>query len=179
MSKPQHYDRFMRAVHWLSAVAVIGLFAVGLWMVDLTYYSTWYRTAPYWHKSVGILLAALTITRLVWKSIKPMPAIEGSAFEKVAASIAHKLIYVLLFVIFGSGYLISTSDGRPIEVFNWFSVPALGELFENQSDIAGAVHYYAAFTLIALAVLHAVAAIKHHIINKDNTLMKMIGEKAS
>lgn len=178
MESPKQYDIISRSIHWVTALAVIAMFAVGLWMVDLTYYSTWYKTAPHWHKSAGILIAALTVFRLIWRKVKPAPAIEGSAFERKAAHAAHHLIYTLLFVIFISGYLISTSDNRPIEVFNWFAVPALGELFPNQSDIAGNIHYYSAIALIALAVLHALAALKHHFINKDNTLRKMIGDKS-
>ncbi|KXF83300.1 cytochrome b [Enterovibrio coralii] len=177
MERPAQYNLTLRVIHWLTAFTVIGMFAVGLWMVDLTYYSSWYKTAPHWHKSVGILIAALTIFRLVWKIVKGSPEITGSTFEKKAAHAAHHTIYLLLFVIFASGYLISTSDGRPIEVFDWFSVPALGELFPDQSDIAGLVHYYAAYALIVLASLHALAALKHHFIDKDNTLRKMIGEK--
>ncbi|WP_325894473.1 cytochrome b [Grimontia sp. NTOU-MAR1] len=178
MEQPTQYNAVLRAIHWLTALVVVGLFAVGLWMVDLTYYSSWYKTAPYWHKSVGILLAVLTVFRVLWRSFKGAPQIEGNRLERTAAHSAHRLIYILLFVIFTSGYLISTSDGRAIEVFNWFEVPALGELFTNQSDIAGAIHYYAAFTLIGLAILHAAAALKHHFIDKDNTLRKMIGDKS-
>ncbi|CZF82200.1 hypothetical protein GCE9029_03084 [Grimontia celer] len=178
MEQPTQYNAILRAIHWLTALVVIGLFAVGLWMVDLTYYSSWYKTAPYWHKSIGVLLASLTVFRLVWRTVKGTPDIEGNRLERTAAHAAHHFIYVLLFVIFASGYLISTSDGRPIEVFDWFEVPALGELFPNQSDIAGAIHYYAAFTLIGLAILHAAAALKHHFIDKDNTLRKMIGDKS-
>ncbi|OEE62941.1 cytochrome b [Enterovibrio norvegicus FF-33] len=178
MEKPAQYGLTQRLIHWLSALLIIGLFAAGLWMVDLTYYSSWYKTAPHWHKSVGLCVAALTLFRLVWRFVKSTPEIEGKRFERMAAHAAHNVIYLLLIVIFTSGYLISTSDGRPIEVFDWFAVPALGELFPDQSDIAGTVHYYAAFGLIGLAVLHAAAALKHHFIDKDNTLRKMIGGKS-
>ncbi|MGR5063030.1 cytochrome b [Photobacterium sp. DNB22_13_2] len=171
------YDGLSILIHWLTAITVIGLFAAGLWMVDLNYYSQWYKPVPHWHKSVGICLAALTLFRLVWKHIKMQPSIEGEAWEIAAAKMAHALIYILLIGIFTSGYLISTADGRAIEVFDWFAVPALGELFPNQADIAGEVHYYLAFTLIGLTSLHALAALKHHFINKDNTLKKMLGVK--
>jgi cytochrome b561 len=79
-----------------------------------------------------------------------------------------------LLSLFISGYLISTADGRAIEVFNWVSVPALGELFENQEDVAGDIHFYLAWTLIGLAVVHALAALKHHFINKDDTMKQML-----
>lgn len=171
----KNYNLITRSLHWLSAVVIIGMFAVGLWMVDLTYYSKWYQTAPHWHKSVGILLAALTLFRFVWKSTTATPSAEGHPIEQLGAKVGHLLMYVALVVIFVSGYLISTSDGRGIEVFDWFTVPGAGELFANQSDIAGEVHFYAAWFVIIAAAGHALAALKHHFVNKDNTLRKMLG----
>lgn len=168
------YNKLAKIFHWLSAILVIGLFAAGYWMVDLSYYSEWYKTAPYWHKSVGLCFVAFTLARLIWKLLSNAPAIEGSAFEKKAAVFAHNLIYILLFTMFLSGYLISTADGRGIDVFNWFEVPGLGSFIENQEDLAGQVHEYTAYILIGLSSLHALAALKHHFMNKDNTLKKML-----
>ena len=69
------YNKLSKSLHWLSAILVFGMFAAGYWMVDLTYYSEWYKTAPHWHKSVGICLIALTILRLFWKTISSSPPI--------------------------------------------------------------------------------------------------------
>ncbi|WP_019612927.1 cytochrome b [Psychromonas ossibalaenae] len=168
------YNLLAKLLHWGSALLIIGLFALGLWMVDLTYYSEWYKPAPYWHKSLGLCLFALTLIRIIWKFITASPAIEGAKWEIQGAKIAHNALYLLLLAVFISGYMISTADGRSIDVFNWFSVPGFGSFFENQADIAGELHFYLASTLIGLAVLHALAALKHHFINKDNTLSKML-----
>ena len=172
--KVKQYNNTAKLLHWSSALLVIVLFTLGLWMVDLTYYSEWYKTAPYWHKSIGLCLFALTLFRIIWKLFTAAPVIEGKKWEIKAAKIAHLSLYLLLLGIFISGYMISTADGRSIDVFNWFSVPGLGSFFENQEDIAGTVHYYLAVTLISLASVHALAALKHHFINKDNTLNKML-----
>jgi len=174
-SEVKNYNLVARGVHWISALVIIGLFAVGLWMVDLSYYSEWYRTAPHWHKSIGLLLAGLTLFRLFWKIVTASPKVEGAAYEVIGAKLAHLGMYAILLALFTSGYLISTEDGRGIDVFTWFTVPSLGALFENQADIAGQVHFYAAWSLIIIAAVHAIAALKHHFINKDNTLRKMIG----
>ncbi|WP_261883675.1 cytochrome b [Vibrio pelagius] len=171
----KNYNPIARLLHWASALAIVGLFGVGLWMVDLSYYSEWYKTAPDWHRSIGIILAAVTLFRLFWKTVTASPSVEGKSYEVIAAKAAHGFMYLNLLALFVSGYLISTSDGRGIDVFNWFTVPSMGELFANQSDLAGTVHYYAAWVLIVLASVHALAAIKHHIIDKDDTLRKMIG----
>lgn len=174
-SPPKNYSPAIIAIHWLSAVVIIGMFTLGWWMVDLDYYSQWYQTAPSVHKSVGILLAVLTLVRVIFKIVTTPPAITGKRLEIMAAKSVHLILYFLLFVLFFSGYLISTPDGRGIEVFNWFTLPSMGELFAHQADIAGRIHYITALTLIGLAALHAAAALKHHLIDKDNTLRKMIG----
>jgi cytochrome b561 len=174
-NKVKNYNLLARVMHWISALTIFGLFGIGLWMVDLSYYSEWYKTAPDYHRSVGILLASVTIIRLLWSIVTASPEVEGKTYEVVAAKIAHSFMYLNLAVLFISGYLISTSDGRGIDVFNWFTVPSAGELFENQSDLAGSVHYYAAWVLIIMVSVHALAAIKHHVIDKDDTLRKIIG----
>ena len=176
-SAPDSYNLLARIFHWLSAVTVFGLFGLGLWMVDLNYYSSWYQTAPTWHKSVGILLALVTVSRVVWKTFSKAPEMVGKPWEKRVATLAHLVMYALLFVLFTSGYLISTEDGRAISVFGWFDVPSMGKLFDNQADLAGQVLYWVAVSLIALVAVHAAAALKHHFIDEDNTLRKMLGDK--
>lgn len=171
----KNYNKVAIFLHWISAIVIIGMFVLGVWMVGLNYYSSWYKEAPHLHKSIGLLLAAMTLLRVIWKAKTSSPKIEGKRYEVVAATAIHHLIYLDLVLIFVSGYLISTADGRGIEVFNWFTVPGTGELFLGQSDLAGLVHSFAAWGLISMAALHALAAIKHHVINKDNTLRKMIG----
>ncbi|WNC70393.1 cytochrome b [Thalassotalea nanhaiensis] len=169
------YPLLSKLTHWISAITIIGLFALGYWMVDLTYYSSWYKTAPHWHKSIGILLLFATVARLIYKFKQPKvsPVASHSKLVKKASKLTHAMLYLMMIVLMISGYLISTADGRAIEVFNWFSVASLGELFTNQEDIAGIVHKYLAYSLIALAAVHAGAAIKHHVIDKDDTLKRM------
>ncbi|MCH1925171.1 cytochrome b [Shewanella sp. C32] len=172
----QGYGLVAITAHWLSAVIVIGLFALGYWMVQLSYYSDWYHTAPYIHKSVGVLLFAATLLRLLWRFTNPKVAdVEGqSRLVRLAAKLGHAALYLLLLLIMISGLLISTADGRGVEVFNWFVVPSAGELFAEQADRSGMVHQYAAYLLIGLVVVHALAALKHHFIDKDQTLIRML-----
>ncbi len=169
------YGLIIKIIHWLSVLVVFGLFAVGFWMVDLTYYSQWYKTAPHWHKSLGILLCIITIFRLIWRAlnVSPLPIASHCDLIRKVSKTTHIALYALLFMVMISGYLISTADNRAIEVFNWFSIPALGELFNKQADIAGLIHQYVAYLLICLSVLHGAGAIKHHFIDKDDTLKRM------
>jgi cytochrome b561 len=148
-------------------------------MVDLDYYDPWYKQGPDLHKSIGITLFLIMIIRVIWRmrQIQPKALNSHTAFEKKAGAIVHKFLYLVIFMIIISGYLISTADGRAIEVFQFIQLPSLGELFSNQEDIAGFVHPYLAYSLIIAAMLHAAAAIKHHFIDKDKTLMRMLGQR--
>lgn len=163
-------------LHWLVALAVIGLFVLGLWMVDLTYYSSWYKTAPFWHKSIGIILAAALFARLLWRFGNPQPKApsDHKPWEIRLAQITHFLLYTILFGILISGYLISTAKGQGIRVFDWFEVPALVTELPQQADRAGAIHYWLALALMALVILHALGALKHHFIDRDPTLIRIL-----
>lgn len=161
-------------LHWLSAIAIVGLFALGLWMVELTYYDQWYKQAPAIHKSIGILLFLLIILRLLWRLANPRPEPIGKPLEKRLAKWMHRLLYLLMFTTMIAGYLISTAEGRAIEVFNWFSIPATFYGPENQEDIAGEIHEILAWLLILLSGGHALAALKHHFIDHDATLRRIL-----
>ena len=177
-SSKQHWGWISIAMHWLTALAVFSLFGLGLWMTELDYYDAWYRKGPALHKSLGILLFILTMARLAWRRLdaRPAPLSSHTAREQKLAPLIHKLLYVLLLCIMLFGYLISTADGRAIEVFNWFAVPATIYGFDKQEDIAGLIHLWLAVTLISLTVLHALAALKHHVLDKDRTLRRIFGQ---
>lgn len=160
-------------LHWVVALAVFGMFGLGLYMVELTYYDAWYKGSLDLHKSAGLTIAALVFARLTWKFINPTPVgLSTKPLENLAGHLAHIALYLIMAALFISGYLISTADGHGIEVFGLFSVPAT-LTGDNQEDIAGDIHEWLAWGLISLVALHALAALKHHFINKDGTLVRM------
>ena len=171
------YDRFSIALHWLTAITVIGLFGLGFWMVDLDYYDAWYRRAPDLHRSIGLSLAMLFVARIGWMfwRERPRPLTTHGALERRIARVVHALLLVLLAVMFSSGYLISTAKGQGIDVFGLIEVPAILTSDENLEDLAGIVHEWTAYSLVAIAALHAAAAVKHHFMDRDATLTRMLG----
>ncbi|AFT72508.1 Nickel-dependent hydrogenases b-type cytochrome subunit superfamily [Alloalcanivorax dieselolei B5] len=173
----QRYGVVTVGLHWLVALVVFALFGLGLYMVELGYYHPWYRSAPHWHRSIGLLLLATVLVRLIWRVLSPPPKApeQHHAWERIGAGLAHWALYLLLLVAMISGYLISTADGAPIQVFNWFSVPSLTGRRSGLEDLAGAVHYWATWAVIVLAALHALAALKHHFIDRDDTLRRIFG----
>lgn len=171
------YGLIAISLHWLVALAVIGLFGLGWWMVGLSYYDAWYRQGPNIHRSVGILLFIAMVVRLLWRLFTPppKPLPEHRPWEVMASHAVHGLLYMLLFVAMISGYLITTADGSSINVFGWFAVPSVTGRVRGMEDTAGTVHYWSTWALVVLAGLHALAALKHHVIDRDATLKRMVG----
>lgn len=165
------------ALHWLVALTVIGLFMSGLWMTGLDYYDAWYQRGPELHKGIGVMLFMLLVFKLAWRWFDPFPKPDTAhaVWEQRSARGAHLLMYTLMFAVMIAGYLIPTADGQSLQVFGLFSVPATLSGIENQEDIAGEIHEILAFVLIGLATLHALAALKHHFIDRDRTLKRMLG----
>ena len=164
-------------LHWIMALAVFAMFGLGLYMVELTYYDAWYKGSLDLHKSTGCLLFLLLLCRIGWRAgnISPESAdLAASGLEKKAAHWAHLVLYLLMLLLMVSGYLISTADGRGIHVFTWFTVSALPFSFDHQENIAGDIHNILAWALVILSAGHALAALRHHFINKDNTLVRML-----
>ncbi|MEX2476524.1 cytochrome b [Marinobacter sp.] len=176
-NSPSRFGAISIVVHWLVAFVVFGLFGLGYYMVGLSYYDEWYRLGPDIHRSLGILLFMVVIFRVLWRLFNPVPRPLPShqRWEVAVAHVAHAALYVLLFVAMVSGYLISTADGSSISVFNWFDVPSVTGRIKGMEDIAGEVHYWATWAIVILAGVHALAAIKHHILDKDDTLRRMLG----
>lgn len=169
------YGVLFISIHWLMAIAILSLFALGLWMVELDYYSEWYRIGPDIHRSIGVLVGLLLLVRLLYKMFSATPAPHGSDNAQAVAFVAHVAMYLGIALVVMSGYLISTADGRAVEVFGWFEVPALSLNFPQQEEFFGKVHLFSAYFLIGLTSLHAVAAFKHHFIDRDDTLKRMLG----
>ena len=167
-------------LHWGIALAVYAMFGLGLWMVTLSYYDGWYHQAPELHKSIGILLMMGLVIRVIWRHISRPPSApkSHSTLTRVTAAGAHIALYSILFAIFISGYLISTADGKPISVFGLFDVPATLSDAGSQADLAGQIHLWLAWGVVILSALHGLAALKHHFIDKDDTLKRMLGRSS-
>ena len=132
-------------------------------MVTLSYYDPWYKQAPFYHKSIGVLFFVLLIIRLLvrWRGAEVLPAAGLQRWERLAAAWGHRSLYVGMLLVPLLGYGISTADGRGIEVFSWFTIPALPFAWARQEDVMGLLHKWGAYALVTLALGHAAAAIHH------------------
>ena len=172
----QSFGLISKLLHWSMALLLTGLFAMGLYMTALDYYDPLYHSLPWWHKSFGLFALFLLLLRFIWKLTNPQPEPLQShkKWEVFLAHLIQKAFYGLILLIGTTGYLFSTSKGKGVAFFNWFDVPVLTLLTEDSADFIAETHKYLAILLAALVILHALAALKHHLIDKDETLKRMI-----
>lgn len=171
------YGLVSLTMHWVIAVLIIGLFIMGIWMRELGYYDPWYHRAPELHKSIGLLVMFLLLCRYLWRQYDPIPAPSDNLahWEKAASRVAHVLLYWLALGVIVSGYLIATADNKGVSFFGWFKIPVSFTPIERQEDIAGQIHEVVAWIMMGLVLVHVLAAFKHHFIDKDVTLTRMLG----
>ncbi|CBL44160.1 Cytochrome B561 [gamma proteobacterium HdN1] len=174
-NSPNSYGLVAIGVHWLSAVLVIFLLATGIYMVTLSYYDTLYHTLPQWHKLAGVAIALLTLVRLLSLLVNRSPAlIPAPAWQLLAAHAAHHSLRVLLVVMVVTGYIITTAEGQGIVLWGEVSIPALATFDADAVDATGFIHRWCGYAIGAIALGHAGAALFHHFIARDATLVRML-----
>jgi cytochrome b561 len=127
------------------------------------------------HKSVGITILALAVIRLAWRLIdRPPPPPPMPRWQHAASRLTHAAFYLLLFAMPVSGWLMSSASNYPVSWFGLLQLPDFVRPDEGLKDLLEDVHETLAKALIALAVLHVVAALKHQFIDRDGLLMRML-----
>lgn len=169
------YTRTAIALHWLIALAIFGTFALGLYMHDLPVSPTKLRLYSY-HKWTGVTIFLLVLVRLAWRATHAAPPLPAAmpAWQRTAAHATHHLLYLLIVVIPLSGWLMSSAKGFQTV---WFGVLPLPDLLEKNKELGDRlvlVHQTLNFTLAALVVAHVGAAIKHHVVDRDDVLRRML-----
>lgn len=172
----EHYGLVTKLLHWVTALLIIGLIALGWWMVDLSYFDRYYQSSLSAHRALGMLVFVLGILTLAWRGLSPSPQAVASLkpWERVLGHAMHHLLFFMVLAIPLSGYLISTSAGQAIDVFGWFEIPAVVKVGSGLRDIAIDIHFYLAYATAILVCMHAGAALKHQLIDRDGTLARMI-----
>lgn len=174
------YTRTAIGLHWLMAVMIIGTFSVGLYMHDLPL-SPFKLKIYSWHKWTGVILALLLLLRLGWKlGHRPPPlAPDMPRWQQLAASSTHHLLYALMLAIPLSGWLMSSALGFQTVVFGVLPLPDLLAKNKELGEVLKTVHMSLNFSMAALVVAHVGAALKHHFVNRDDTLQRMLPFLAS
>ncbi len=172
-----NYDALAQWLHWLTAALVIVLLVMGkAFEIETDEPGS---AVFFWHSSLGVLVFALAATRIIWHFAGP-PVAAAQGMSRMALMIArsmHAALYFLLFAVPLAGWLAASADNAPTTFFGIASlpvvhVPAVGkEGFEELHEVLGNV-------LLVLASLHVIAALKHHFIDHDEVLIRMLPGQA-
>jgi cytochrome b561 len=166
------------ALHWLSAILILALLALGWFMVHGDLKASTKFDLYQLHKSLGVLSVALLLlrlgARLARRSPPPPPAMPR--WERGVAGLTHAAFYGLLLVAALSGWLLASAAiiAIPTRFFDLFVVPNLVGADAALSANMGLVHYLASRLLMGLLLLHIAAALKHHFIDRDDVLLRMV-----
>ncbi|WP_366910636.1 cytochrome b [Methylotenera sp.] len=172
------YTLIAIGLHWLMALLIISLFAVGLYMHDLPL-SPWKLKIFSWHKWAGVTAFLLVMIRLGWRfTHRPPPLpISMSKSVKLAAHIGHGLLYLLMIAIPLTGWLMSSAKGFQTVYFGLIPIPDLLAKNKELGSLLRDVHETLNFVLIAIVIGHAGAAFKHHFIDKDDVLTRILPKR--
>jgi cytochrome b561 len=170
------YGLVTRANHWLNAVIMISVIALGIYMVDLPREPATFELYGL-HKSLGVLLLALIIWRLIWLKRSPNPPLLPSKpWEHTLAHSVRGLLYLAMIIAPLSGWLMSNSAGHGVDFFGLFNLPTLVAENESLNAIVKPIHVITGkIVLPILILLHIGGALKHHFVYKDATLKRMLG----
>jgi cytochrome b561 len=173
------YSAVAIALHWVLGLTILAMFGVGLYMADLPFSPL--RLKLYnWHKWAGITFLALSVLRLLWRVTHRPPALPGNvvkampSWQTTAYHATHQLLYVLFFAVPLIGWAYSSAAGFPIVLFGQIPLPDLLTVDKEMAALIKPLHELSAFALVGLAALHIAAALKHHWIDRDGLLLRML-----
>ncbi len=172
---PRRYAPSQKVLHWVVAVLVAALVPIALAMANLPDGSL--KNALYeWHKSFGLTVLALALARLLVRAARGAPPLEAGlpAWQRRAARASHLALYALIVVVPLLGWAGTSACCAPVMLYFTLplTLPISGGMPVGEAILR--VHQVAAFTLVALVVLHAAAALHHHLVRRDGTLRRML-----
>lgn len=167
-------------LHWLIALVMAGAFALGLYMSALPLSPTKLQLYSY-HKWTGVTVFLLVLMRVSWRLGHPAPALPEAMppLLRKAAGISHILLYLLMIAVPASGWLMSSAKGFQTV---WFGVIPLPDLISKDKVLGDqflTLHRSLNYTMLILVIGHGIAALKHHLIDRDDVLTRMLPGRRS
>jgi cytochrome b561 len=169
------YTAVAQALHWTVAALIVTQFTLA-WMAEDLPLGMHKLALLARHKSFGMTVLMLVVLRLAWRLFNsPPPLPDGmSKIEKFLARATHIVFYVLLFAMPLTGWLMSSAKNYSVSWFSMFTWPNLIAPNEQWFDVLKSTHFVLSYVLFAVAILHILAALKHHFWNKDDVLTRML-----
>lgn len=173
--EPPTYGWGAVTLHWAVATLVACSFPLGLYMVGLSLSPLKLKLYSY-HKWIGVTVFFLMLARIAWRTLRPPPPLPASMalWERSVAGAVHVLLYLLLIATPISGWLFSSAEGFKTVYFGVIPLPDLLGKDKMLAEFLRFIHAMLTYTLGGLILLHAGAAFKHHFVDRDNVLARMI-----
>jgi cytochrome b561 len=169
------YSRSAIALHWIVAVLIIVNLVYGLYTVNLPFSPQKLRLFSY-HKWIGVTIFALAAARLLWRLGHRPPPLPPAMkpWEARAATATHVLLYVLFFAAPLSGWLFSSAAGFQTVYLGVLPIPDLLTKNREVAETLKIAHHWINYAMAAVIALHIAAALKHHFIDRDDVLTRML-----
>lgn len=176
MAGEKGYTRTAMILHWLIALLIVAAFSLGLIMSDMPGLTMTKLRYFSWHKWLGVTIFMLMVARALWRVTHPAPPLPSStpAWQRQMANWIHRSFYVLLIVIPLTGYFYSLAAGVQVVYLGFIPLPVLIDKNDALKEILDNAHSILNFTMAGLVALHVLAAFKHHFIDHDGVLARML-----
>lgn len=169
----ERYGAVAQLLHWLVVLGFAVQFALAYYMDGLA--NSPFKVEMYnLHKSIGVTILAIAVARLVWRWRNPVPELPAGRprWEHLASRASHIGLYALLFAQPVSGLIQVLYSKFPSLIWGW-KLPRIAQ-DAAMADAFGAIHYYLQWAIVALVVVHAGAALRHHFVLRDDVLRRML-----
>lgn len=161
-------------LHWIMAILIIGMLILGLYMTRIPISLLKLKLYGL-HKEIGALILFLFFVRVTWRFINTLPSLADiPAWERWSARAMHFALYGFMCLLPVTGWLLTSSAGLPVSFFGLFTLPNLVPANPNVQAIMTTIHHWLAYFLIGAIALHGAAALKHHFIDKDSILRRIL-----
>ncbi len=175
---PRRYGIVAMVLHWGMAALLVALLALGWFMVRLpdVGFDTRKIVLIIYHKELGMLALALALPRLAWRVAQALPALVETLpdWQQVIARFVHLCFYGLMFALPVTGWVMSSAAGFTVSFLGLFDLPDLVRFDESLFRTLVEIHKWLAYALSAALLVHAAAALDHHLLARDDTLRRML-----
>ena len=166
-----------KALHWVGAAMILILLVHGWWMTHMTPRPE--RLANYaWHSALGYDLLVLLILRLLWRWLNPLPELPADLrrWEHVATRLSHAGLYVLMFAVSLTGWIVATTFRVPMtkDLLGIDIPPLVTAVDRSVRQLIEESHMVLAYVLAAIVLIHIVDALRHHFVKRNEVLRRMI-----
>lgn len=172
---PQRWGVIAKFFHWTVGVLVLFMLALGLYMTSLEIGPRVFSLYAL-HKSIGMIILSLAVMRLAWKAVtvRPNDLPTHQGWERKLAHLVHGFLYFTIFAMPLSGWIMSSAKNFHVSVFGWFTMPDLVAPNKDLAEFLEDFHDTLAWVVMGALGLHIAGALKHHVIDKDSTLLRML-----